>query len=122
VDAFLSDALVRLGRRQEAEPYLRHAVATDPNDAIHRVDLARLLYDRDDYAEARRLLTEAIRLRPDLLDAYLLLALTHHAERQYAEAAYVAAQALDVARQVLDADGIGRVEQLLAPVFAAGRS
>jgi protein O-mannosyl-transferase len=122
VDAFLSDALVRLGRLEEAEPYLRHTVSEDSRDAVHRVDLARLLYQRDEYAEARRLLTEAITVRPDLLDAYILLSLTHHAERRYAEAGYVASQALDVARRVLDADGVRSVEQLLAPVLAASRS
>jgi tetratricopeptide (TPR) repeat protein len=118
-DALMSDALVRLGRRDEAEPYLRRAIASVPADALHRFDLARILYDRDEYAEARRLLSDVIRFRPDLLDAYMLLALTEHTDGRLGDARTIALRALEVARQLLPPDAVRGVEGALAPVLTA---
>jgi tetratricopeptide (TPR) repeat protein len=115
----MSDALVRLGRRDEAEPYLRRAIASDPADALHRFDLARILYDRDEYAEARRLLSDVIRFRPDLLDAYMLLALTEHTDGRLGDARTIALRALEVARQLHPPDAVRGVEGALAPVLTA---
>jgi tetratricopeptide (TPR) repeat protein len=116
-DALMSDALIRLGRTREAEPHLRRAVAEDPADAIHRFDLGKLLYDTGRYAEARRYLLEAIERRPDLVDAYIALALAHHAEGRWTDAQAAAVQALEVAQGLLPPDAVRSIEGLLAPVL-----
>jgi len=116
-DALLGDGLVRLGRDAEALPYLRRAVDADPADAIHRLDLGRILYNAERYDEAQRYLQAAIDLRPDLVDAYIGLAFAQNSLEQHAEARQTAARAVGMARRVLSADEAEGVAQSLAPLL-----
>lgn len=116
-DMLLGDTLVRLGRRAEAAPYLKLAVEYDPGDAIHRLDLATVLFDERRYEEASRYLDEAIRLRPDLVDAYVVLALSRSKLGQEAAAREAALEGLRVARPLVDAAELRRIEETLAPIL-----
>jgi tetratricopeptide (TPR) repeat protein len=117
-DMLLGDALVRLGRDAEALPYLRKAVDADSGDAIHRLDLGRILYNAERYDEAQRYLQEAIDLRPDLVDAYIGLAFAYNSLGKQAEARQTATRAVDMARRVLPTDDAAGVAQSLAPLLA----
>jgi tetratricopeptide (TPR) repeat protein len=116
-DLLVGDALVRLGRDQEAAPYLQRAVDADPGDAFHRLDLGRIFYKNGRYEEAARYLEAAARLRPDLVDAYIGLAFTYHSLEKHAAAAQTAAQAIEVARRVLPPEEAARAAQTMAPLL-----
>lgn len=116
-DMLIGDTLVRLGRPDEAAPHLKRAIDADPGDSIHRFDYGKILYDGGRYEEACRYLEEAIRLRPDLIDAYLVLARSRLKLGQQAEARDAAERALRVAGQLLAPHEIRRLEEDLAPVL-----
>jgi protein O-mannosyl-transferase len=116
-DMLIGDTLVRLGRPDEASPHLKRAIDADPADAIHRFDYGRILYNGGRYEEACRYVEEAIKLRPDLVDAYIVLALARSKLGQEAEAREAGAAALRVARALLAPHEIRSIEQVLAPVL-----
>ncbi len=120
-DALVGDALVRLGRDSEAEPFLRRAIDADAGDAAHRLDLGRLEYRSGRYADAERHLSEAIRLQPDMVDAYVGLAFTYDSLGRRAEAQQTARHAVEVGRRTLSPDVAQRIVETMAPLLAADR-
>jgi tetratricopeptide (TPR) repeat protein len=71
--ANLGTALVALGDSDGAIREYRLALAGDPNSAATLVNLGLTLAARNDFAEARQRLEEALRLQPDLFAAHLKL-------------------------------------------------
>ena len=118
-DVLLGDTLVRLRRPDEAAPHLRRAIEADPRDAIHRFDYGRILFDAGRYAEACPYLEEAIQLRPDLVDAYIVLALSRFQLGQKAEARETATTGLRIARPLLPPEAVQSIEQVLAPILGS---
>ena len=59
-NAYLGDLLYHADRLAEAEPYLRKAVALDPNSPLGRMSLGLLLMRKDNFQEARKHLEFAI--------------------------------------------------------------
>ncbi len=82
---------------------------------------ARSSLTTDRYAEARPYLATAIQLRPDLVDAYIVLALSHFKSGQDGEARDVAAKGLQVARPLLPPEAVRSIEQVLAPILRSSR-
>jgi tetratricopeptide (TPR) repeat protein len=116
-NAPLADALVGLKRYDEAFPYLERAIEEDPDDAIHRYDVGRILFNKGQYDAACPYLEDAIRLRPDLVDAYIVLALARFELDQRIEARAAAESGLRAARSLLPPDAVRSIEQTLAPVL-----
>ena len=119
--SLLADTLMRLGRDDEALPHLRSIVESEPSDAIHRFDLGRILYNRSQFAEAVPPLEGAIKLRPDLLDAYIVLALSQAELQRPVEARNTAVKALEIARLELPAETVRAIEGRLASVLGPAR-
>ena len=119
-NAPLADALIRLKRHDEALPYLKRAIEDDPADAIHRYDIGRILFNNGQHGAACPYLEEAIRLRPDLIDAYIVLALSRFELGQPIEAATAAVTGLRYARSLLPPDAVRSIEQTLAPIMNSG--
>jgi tetratricopeptide (TPR) repeat protein len=121
-EMLIGDTLVRLGRPDEAAPHLKRAIDADSGDSIHRFDYGKILYTAGRYEEACRYLEEAIKLRPDLLDAYIVLALSRLKLGQEAEAREAGEAALRIARPLLAPHEIRNIEEMLAPVLRLGPS
>jgi len=121
-DMLIGDTLVRLGRPDEAAPHLKRAIDADSGDSIHRFDYGKILYNAGRYDEACRYLEEAIRLRPDLVDAYVVLAFSRLKLGQEAEARDAGLAALRIARPLLAPHEIRSLEQVLAPILHPGPS
>jgi tetratricopeptide (TPR) repeat protein len=59
-NAYLGDLLYHADRLAEAEPYLRRAIALDPNSSLGNMSLGLLLMRKDSFIEARKRLEIAI--------------------------------------------------------------
>jgi tetratricopeptide (TPR) repeat protein len=70
------EAMAAIGRARELRPL----------DAAHPLALGKVLFELDLWGRAEQEYQEAIRLDPDLLEAYLRLAERYRAERRFAEA------------------------------------
>jgi tetratricopeptide (TPR) repeat protein len=115
--AMLADTQVLLKRYDEAVPNLRRAIDDDPDDAIHRFDRGRILFNARQFSEARPYLEEAIRLRPDLVDAYIVLAMTRFELGDRTDAREIALNGLRAARSVLPPEAVQQIERTLAPIL-----
>ena len=91
---FLGLLLHQRARDETAPQLLARAVELDPANPLYRHNLAGVLKERGEYAEAERRYREALTLKPDYVDAHLQLGLLHAARRDFPAALVCYDQAL----------------------------
>jgi len=99
----LGNALVHLGRANDAAAWYRDALRVRPDYPAALSTLGCILVDRGSTDEARRLLDRAIALRPASAEAYVGLGNLHHAERRLDEAAECYRRAIAIDARFVEA-------------------
>ncbi len=86
---YKGNALMNMGRLEEARYTLEKALVDNPYSVATMSDLAMVLYLQNEFAEAERVLDKSLKIYPMNRYALQILGLTYYATERYQEAAEV---------------------------------